>query len=240
MNSTFIKDDYLPFVIRIAENEDDLHKAVRLRQAAYARHVPELACKLSDPEDTDYAPGSVVLLAESKIDGQPLGTMRIQSNRYAKLGLEASVDLPDTYQGSTMAEPVRLGVIGERTGSFVKAMLIKALCCHCANNQIEWIVLAARKPLDRHYRMMMFDDVFGEGEFIPMKHAANIPHRVMSLKVGEIRSKARATNHPLFSLFFQTRHPDLDLSQEKMLYPVPVIKVPDLHAVEERIGAICT
>ena len=85
----------LPFTVRAVRNESDLMKAVRIRQTAYGRHLPGLAALLRVPEPYDREDGSVVLLAESKLDGSPLGTMRIQTNRYGKLGLEDSVVLPE-------------------------------------------------------------------------------------------------------------------------------------------------
>src|SRR4051794_36284988 len=70
----------LPFTIRRVEDPDSLWKAVRVRHAAYARHVPEFARTLQLPEECDFEDDSVVLLAESRLDGTPLGTARIQTN----------------------------------------------------------------------------------------------------------------------------------------------------------------
>ena len=70
----------LPFTVRIAKCEEDLAKAVSIRHQAYARHLPDVAATLDRPEALDRAEDSVVVLAESKLDGTPLGTMRIQKN----------------------------------------------------------------------------------------------------------------------------------------------------------------
>jgi hypothetical protein len=55
----------LPFTVRRVDTEDALWKAVRVRHAAYARHVPDFARTLSMPEACDYADDTVVLIAES-------------------------------------------------------------------------------------------------------------------------------------------------------------------------------
>ena len=56
-------------------------------------HFPGFAHGLTLPENADSEQGVVVLLAESKIDGSPIGTMRIQTNIYKPLALEQSVTL---------------------------------------------------------------------------------------------------------------------------------------------------
>jgi hypothetical protein len=101
-------EEPLPFTIRVAGNERQLRKAVSIRQRAYGRHVPALAELLRVPEAKDHEPGCVVLVAESKLDGEPLGTMRIQTNRYRPLAIEASVALPAWLSGNVLAEATRL------------------------------------------------------------------------------------------------------------------------------------
>ena len=82
-----IPRERLPFTIRVVHTQADLCKAVEIRHAAYARHVPLFAKTLAMPESNDAENGFVVLLAESKVDGAPLGTMRIQTNRFKPLNL---------------------------------------------------------------------------------------------------------------------------------------------------------
>ena len=103
-------EERLPFSVRVVGDAEALHKAVYIRHAAYARHVPDLARNLQQPEAADFADGAVVLLAESHLDGSPLGTMRIQTNRYAPLALEESLPLPPELSGSLLAEATRRGV----------------------------------------------------------------------------------------------------------------------------------
>lgn len=60
-----MKEEFLPFTIRVVSNVRDLAKAVRIRHAAYMRHVPGFAQALNMPEEADSEQGVVVLLAES-------------------------------------------------------------------------------------------------------------------------------------------------------------------------------
>lgn len=199
----------MPFTVRIARSDDDIEKVVQIRYSAYARHVPTFADKLKAAEEYDFDEGSIVLLAESKLDGSPLGTMRIQTNRYRKLAIEGSVELPDWLQGRTLAEATRLGVSEGRVGTVVKVAMFKAFFLYCLDANIECIVIAARPPLDRQYDALMFEDVFPGSGLIPMRHGSNIPHRVLALELASAEARWTDARHPLLNYFCRTLHPDI-------------------------------
>ena len=203
-------EERLPFTVRVVRSEKALHKAVAIRQAAYARHMPGLAERLGAPEPNDHDQGSVVLLAESKLDGSPLGTMRIQTNRFNGLSIEQGVTLPAWLKNKNLAEATRLGVDLGRPGRVVKMMLCKAFYLYCIDAGIEWMVIGARPPVDRQYEAALFTDIF-PGEIIPMRHFDNIPHRVLGFEVGTAAERWADANHPLYKLMIQTHHPDIDL-----------------------------
>ncbi len=204
-------EERLPFTVRVVRSDDALQKAITIRQAAYARHVPAFAAKLSSPEPNDHDQGSMVLLAESRLDGTPLGTMRIQTNRFRDLAVAQSVELPAWLKNKSMAEATRLGVALGQTGRVVKTTLFKSYFLYCQEANIEWMVIAGRPPLDRQYEALLFEDLF-PGQLIPMCHAHDIPHRVLAFEVGTAENRRAEAHHPLFKFVFQTQHPDIDLS----------------------------
>jgi hypothetical protein len=206
-----LAEERLPFTVRIVRSDDALQKAVAIRQAAYARHVPGFAAELSLPEPNDHDRGSIVLLAESRMDGSPVGTMRIQTNRYRELAIAQSVELPAWLKNRNMAEATRLGVAQGGSGRVVKLVLCKAFYLYCLAANIEWMVIAARPPLDRQYEAALFQDVY-PGQFFPMRHGHNIPHRVLAFEVGTAADRWGEANHPLSKFMVQTWHPDIDLS----------------------------
>jgi hypothetical protein len=201
----------LPFTVRVVQSESDLNKAVAIRHAAYARHVPGLAATLAQPEAIDTDEDVVILLAESKLDGAPLGTMRIQTNRLRPLALERSVQLPDWLACRTLAEATRLGVTGDKSGRLVKTVLFKAFYQYCLAAGVEWLVVAGRAPIDRQYEQLLFSDVFPGGGFIPLQHAGNLPHRVLSFEVGSAEQRWAEAGHPLYGFMCLTRHRDIDI-----------------------------
>lgn len=203
-------EERLPFTVRVVRSEEALHKAVAIRQAAYARHMPVLAERLKSPEANDHDQGSVVLLAESKMDGSPLGTMRIQTNRFNPLSIEQGVELPAWLRYKSLAEATRLGIDLGHTGRVVKTALFKALYLYCVEADIEWMVVGARSPLDRMYEALLFQDLF-PGQFIPMRHFNNIPHRVLAFDIPGARARWEEAAHPLLDFMCHTHHPDIDL-----------------------------
>lgn len=208
-------EERLPFSVKIVRNDEDLSKAVSIRHAAYARHMPEFAEKLRAAESLDAQPGVVVLLAASKLDGSALGTLRIQSNAHAPLTVEQSVALPRWMRDRPLAEVTRLGITGGSIGRLVKMVLIKAAFQYCEQEEIEWAVVAARPPLDRQYIQLMFEELNPEQGLIPLRHVDNIAHRVMAFEIETGHQRWTEAAHPLLNFFSYTRHPDIELQIPK-------------------------
>ncbi|QDX21692.1 hypothetical protein FP568_10805 [Pandoraea pnomenusa] len=206
-----MREERLPFTITIASDEASLRDAVAMRQAAYGRHLPALAATLGEPEQSDREPGAVVLVARARLDGAVLGTMRIQTNRFAPLHLEDSAPLPAWLGSAALAEATRLGVVAGPVGRVVKTALFKAFYQYCLLSGIDWMVITARPPLHRQYEALMFVDVFPSQGLIPMAHVGDIGHRVLALDVGQARARWQAAEHPLFAYMCLTHHPDLRL-----------------------------
>lgn len=223
-------EERLPFTVRLVRNEEDLKKAVQIRQSAYARHMPDLAETLRKPEALDMEDGVVVLLAESKLDGSPLGSARIQTNQYKPLALEKDIDFPDWLKGKSLAHVSRLGIDQGEVGRLVKLMLFKGLFKYWEQHGIEWAAVAARAPLDRMYQQLLFQDVFPGQGFTPLPHMNNIPHRVMAFQVATALQRWTQAKHRLTNFIFFTHHPDLDVSipRPDLLTPDDAVKNPTL------------
>lgn len=210
-NASGMKEELLPFTVRLVRNDDDLCKAVQIRHAAYARHLPEFAETLKKPESADAEDGVVVLLAESKLDGSPMGTMRIHTNQFKPICLEQSIELPDWLKNRRLAEATRLGITNEKGGRLVTTILFKAYFQYCQQIGIEWLVIAGRAPIDRQYERLLFEDVYPGVGYVPLAHANKLPHRIMSFNVDTAESRWNAVNHPLLSFMCHTHHPDIHI-----------------------------
>lgn len=209
-----LNSQLLPFRVEVA-SVDDLEAVAELRAKSYGKHLPELGERLREPEAADFDPGCELIVARSKLDGELLGTMRMHTNAYAPLPVQMSKSLPDRFTGTKMVEATRLCVPGSLGASLVRTALFKALHQYCLILDVDWIIAAGRRPIDRLYEGLLFTDVDKQGEFYPMAHAGNLPHRVMCMPSRSARVIWEAKKHPLFSFAFATQHPDLDLSDVK-------------------------
>jgi hypothetical protein len=194
---------------------------VDIRHSAYARHLPEFAQTLMAAESADAENGVVVLLAESKLDGSPLGTMRIQTNQFKPLCLEQSVKLPTWLKTLRLAEATRLGVTNAKGGRLVTTVLFKAFFQYCQQASIEWMVVTGRAPVDRMYDRLLFSDVFPGVGYIPIQHVGNLPHRVMSFNVETAEERWIEANHPLLGFMCHTHHPDIKLGRQRFALTSP-------------------
>ncbi|WP_246793172.1 N-acyl amino acid synthase FeeM domain-containing protein [Burkholderia perseverans] len=163
-------------------------------------------------EAGDRGRDAVVLLAQSRLDHEPVGTMRIQSNAHGPLPLEASVALPPEMAGCRLAEATQLAVRDGLMGRAVKVALCKALLTYCRAAAIDWVVIAARAPLDRDFEAMLFDDVHGAHETFPMTHLDGQAHRLMAKRVASAQRRWAEVQHPLYGCMFETQHPDIDVT----------------------------
>lgn len=199
----------LPFEVRVVTSAQDLGKAVEIRASAYGRHMPDLGRGLRVPEAEDLKPDVLVLLAERKIDGRPIGSIRLQGNALRPLRLQGETDLLDPFASARMAESTRLGVEVGADSRLVTAALIKASYQICRRAAIRYNVVGGRRSMAQVFRALQFDELPG-GPF-PISFGNNIPHWIFVLPVDEFEARLERAGHWYHPFFSHRRHPDLDL-----------------------------
>ena len=208
--------EYLPFKVEIATRQD-LVRVANLRSASYGKHLPSLGSQLKQPEAADFERGCEVFVATTKLDGSTLGTLRTHANVSKPLPLQASMSLPLRLRGTRMVETTRLSILGGTQSLVVRTALFKALHQYCAQQKVDWMMAAGRRPVDRIYDSLMFSDVGESKVYYPMAHAGGVPHRVMTLATDQVETVWGTHEHALHGFFFATSHPDIDLSGAKCL-----------------------
>lgn len=193
-----------------------LQKAVAIRAAAYGRHIPELAMKFADADLLDRSPGVAILVAESKEDGAPLGSIRIQTNQFHPLLIEQAVDLAK-QPGDVQAELTRLCVCQQSVGRIVKLALFRATFQYCLRYGIDRLVIGAREPLDRQYRGLLFEELYPGRGAIPLAYANNIPHHILFLDIETAPRRWEEANHPMHRFLTAPDHPDIDLNRRNVV-----------------------
>lgn len=201
---------YLPFRIRIAHSNDDIRRAVAVRTQAYGRHVPGMEEVLKDPEPDDDRDDAVLLIAESKEDGQVLGSMRAITNARYPLHLEHELALPAALRGRKLAEAWRLTVLNSEPARMVAPALYKSLYKMCVCSGVDYVLVAARPPVNRIYRAMQFKDALN-GEKFALSNTLNIPHGLYYLPIREAFTLWETAKWPLYPFMALTHHPDIEI-----------------------------
>ncbi len=203
----------LPFRVRLASDERDLRRAIAVRMQAYGRHVPGMEEVLSAPESDDFRSDAVLMLAESKSDGQVLGSMRLLTNIQHPLHLEEELDLPRQFHGRKLLEAWRLTVRPGEAARQVSTALYKALYEVSFHAGIDHVLVVARNPVDRLYRAMQFKDAL-EGKKIALSNTLFLPHGLYYLPVKEADALWRAAECPMYPFMAQTHHPDIEIDHD--------------------------
>ena len=199
------------FTVRLVRTTQHLRRAVKVRAAAYSRHVPALGERLLAPELSDTEPGSVLFLAESKADHSPQGTLRIQTNLDFPFTFESQIALPQFLQDNPIAFVARLAVLPGPNSTNLRNALFKALHRYCLATQIRWMVVAARRSLERRYRQLGFADVFPNQPPAILPSMSPNPVRFLYFDALAAERVWYSTHHPLYGFMFLDQHPDIQV-----------------------------
>jgi hypothetical protein len=228
---------HLPFTVRLVRTEEHLLKAVQVRAQAFLRHAPQFGAQLLEPEEADRTRGNVVLLAESKSTGEPEGSIRIETNLNFRTELEAVVRLPDFLRDKTIAQVGRLGVKAGPDGTLVKRALFKALYRFCLATQIDYMLVAARTPVDREFMKLGFREVFEQPTLLSFPSQGKKHLRLFVFDVPAGERTWREAKHPLYKFMIEDFHPDIEIfSSVRGMWAMPRSKrssesrVPDVPA----------
>lgn len=202
----------LPIRVRVVRTENQLQKAIKVRVDAYGRHTPAFADSLRSVEGDDKSPSSLVLLCESKVTGDAVGTLRIHTNFDAPTYLERVLALPDFLRSVGVAYVTRLAVASGANGTFVKLAMFKALYRYCFATQISWILAVARDPVDRDLIRLGFRDILENGEKLRRpEDFGEVDVRPMHFSVLDAEHEWRLGGHPLYDFMVRKTHPDIEI-----------------------------
>lgn len=207
---TAVVEHTLAFRVRVVTTEDQLLRVQALRQAAYGRHLPGQAAAFGSADPMDRARGAIVFYAEDKATGQIVGSARIQSNRYAPLQIEGSVELPPQHRGRMLAEITRLCVMPGYDHQ-VRLAMLKAIHLYCIALQIGGLVAGSRRSLLRTYEALGFVDLYGDERMCPLAHAGNLPHRVLFRDTLQADAQVLAQRPRDHEFVFRQFHPDIEI-----------------------------
>lgn len=206
------RHELLPFRVRLATTSQDVQKAVEIRASAYARHLPAFAETLRTAEEEDHRSDVLLLIAERKLDRQPIGTMRLEPNFNRPLRIEGETTLPARYQGCRLVETSRLGVENGTSGTMVMAALVKAAFEIGHATGFDYGIAVGRRSMAELFRSLCFDPVEGP---VRIAYAKNSPLWIFAIPVLAWEDRLRAKGHLYYDFMARTEHADIDIDYDK-------------------------
>lgn len=210
-----VRTESLPFRVRLANTDHDLHRLVQLRAAAYGRHVPGMERVLAQPEEDDFRPDVALILAECKTTGEVLGSMRLVTNFQHPLHIETEIELPALFTARNLMEAWRLTVRPGPAGKMVTAALYKVLYEVGYAADVDHVLVVARRPVDRLYQSMQFKEALA-GRKIALSNTLGLPHSLYHLPVKDADRLWRQAQCALYPFMAMTVHPDLEVHHHEV------------------------
>lgn len=204
----------LPFTLRLARTEDDVERVARQRAQAYGKHQPDLVerLSLSLPESEDLRDDAVILMAESRQDGSVVGSLRLTTNINTPLRFEKEFSLDARFQNRPMLEAGRMTAAGGVAGRMVVPALIKVTFEICYRTGIDYLLLIARSPIDRMYKAMQFQDMFGRK--VVTSAQPGVPVTLFFMDILQVDTRFQAHNVAVYPFMAETEHPDIDIDHQ--------------------------
>lgn len=197
----------LDFTVRLARTEDRILQAVKIREAGFDRHHPWHFIDKADRRDRQF--GSVVFVTLSKGSEEPLGSLRIETNRQRQLSIESEIKLPSKYHGLHCAHVSRLSTVPGGGGRQCRNALFKALYLYSVATEIRYLFVLALPPIERLYYRIGFQEVFKNGNRLLPQQYRDLNLHLLSVQVDQLRLRLKSRSPELYQFIFLQRHPDI-------------------------------
>lgn len=203
----------LPITVSIVRTPEQLQRVCDLRASAYGARNFQFGSLLTKPEKSDVEAGNIVLMAESKENGEVLGTIRIHTNLFQSVPMESAIAMPPKLKDQLLAEVCRFCIKCNENSAIVRLALFKALYLYCYANQVQYLLCGARKPINKMYKSLGFIPLDGgdQEKWVRVGYAGNIEHSMLVLDVLRVDSLWRESNHRFYDFIRKSYHPDLKI-----------------------------
>lgn len=205
------REERLPFRVRIAIAAQDVERAVEIRASAFSRHLPHVGEALRTAEKEDFRPDVLLLIAERKLDGRPIGSMRLEPNFGGPLRIEGETTLPARFRNKRLVETTRLGVENGIAGTLVMAALVKASFEICSASGIDYGIAVGRRSVGEIFRSMALDVVEGP---VRLSYSERTLFWIFAMSKLEWEGRLRERNRFYFDFMARTEHPDIEIDYD--------------------------
>jgi hypothetical protein len=200
----------LPFSVVMSRDKGTSARLLATRQRAFDRH--DHPVKTSEHFKKQLKLDSGVLIsAESKLSGECLGSIRIDSNVIERFYFEHEVNTPDLEERSPSICASRLSVTKGPEGGLARMALCKALYLYSHAMQAKYVYCFVDHSRFRLYRNLGFEAVFAGNPNLVLECHNGIPTKLVRSEVNTLENKLLGLSPILKSFFFDTHHPDIKI-----------------------------
>ena len=229
--------DLLPFIVRRANSDEDYAALCELRAGAYARHdyLPGVSERLLEIDRNDLR--STLLVAESKADGEIIGTIRVNSSRRGATPIPEQMPTLE-FAGDSFTYVDRFAAQQGPLADVVALALIKAQWFCAYHEGVDWVLAAALPALARRYRMVGLRTLAGaeRGRFqIPHLHTK--AYEAVGERLSEMPGNLRRAAPFLVPFFLDKDHPDILIDKPALLHDHIAASAPQLAASAAAVAA---
>ena len=198
----------LDFTVHLARTESRILQAIKVRKDSFKKHNTWLPDEEFDRRDRQK--GSVAFVAIRKGSNEPLGSLRVETNRQRPLAFEREVDLPVKYRGLHLAHISRLSTIAGKEGRSCRSALFKALYLYSLATEVRYFFALAVPPTEKLYYRIGFKPVFRDGDQRVPRHLYQGKEvHLLSVKVEQLPRKMKILSPELHQFVCLQRHPDI-------------------------------
>lgn len=198
------------FRIRIARTEEQLRQVARLRYQSYARTIPVLKSAVSKPDESDYSPRAVVLLAEDRRTGTPLATVRIESADSDYYLPRDLIGLPEGVNPEATTYYSRLSACNGKFGHAAKLSVVKAAVRYSLAVGKPWVVAAAPPDRTRNYRLLGLRPL-SDKPAVRMPGQPDIELILLGVNLFDLERESRKRDSGFLKFLFEPDAPEIEV-----------------------------
>jgi hypothetical protein len=200
----------LPFSVLLARRNDTSARIFATRLRSYGRHNDPL--QDSEHFRTQLINDDAVLIsAESKLSGECLGSIRIETNYSKQFYFEQEITTPELTVRNPSICASRLNVTNGRAGSLVRSALCKALYLYAHAVQAEHIYAFVDRPRARLYSRLGFVPAVAGNPELALECHNGLAFQLYKSDVTAFQSYLPSVDAEMFDFVFKTHHPDIKI-----------------------------
>jgi hypothetical protein len=204
------KIQQLPFSVVISRDGGTTARLLATRIRAFDRH--DHPVKQSHHFQLQLKSDSGVLItAESKLSGECLGSVRVETNLISPFYFENEISTTDLQENIPSICASRLSVTNATGAALVRLALSKALYLYCHAMQARYVYAFVDSARFRLYRNLGFESVFEGNPDLHLNCHNGVSAKLVRSDVNRLEKNLALSSDSLREFFYDVHHSDIKI-----------------------------